>query len=274
MAVMMLAMMLTGCIQNDIGVKMNKDGIGSISTTIGIEKDFYQNLKEIGSDPFEGKTTTEYTHEDYTYVAYTEVKEYSSYEEMEKALLEMTYDTELIENAQKAQDDEMNADNESFDTSSDDLIVVPYYDEPKVPEKDNHIFSSVNIEKNSGIFYSTYTFSASMNPQSNDGLDYDMNEAFKVTLTVEMPEEITQTIYLGYLVGMESEDGFGNNLANCFLNTTPTKNVYDLVSETFLVAVTLEDQIKMDDLYGETPIRIAEETAGEAETTAPLEPSP
>ena len=81
-------------------------------------------------------------------------------------------------------------------------------------------------------------------------------------------------IYLGYLVGMESEDSFGNNLANCFLNTTPTKNVYDLVSETFLVAVTLEDQIKMDDLYGETPIRIAEETAGEAETTAPLEPSP
>ena len=38
MAVMMLAMMLTGCIQNDIGVKMNKNGTGSISATIGIEK--------------------------------------------------------------------------------------------------------------------------------------------------------------------------------------------------------------------------------------------
>ena len=86
MAVMMLAMMLTGCIQNDIGVKMNKNGTGSISATIGIEKDFYQNLKQMGSDPFEGKTTTEYTYEDSTYVAYTEVKEYSSYEEMEKAL--------------------------------------------------------------------------------------------------------------------------------------------------------------------------------------------
>ena len=36
MAVMMLALMLTGCIQNDIGVKMNKDGTGSISATIGI----------------------------------------------------------------------------------------------------------------------------------------------------------------------------------------------------------------------------------------------
>ena len=62
MAVMMLAMMLTGCIQNDIGVKMNKDGTGSISATIGIEKDFYQNLKQMGSDPFEGKTTIEYTY--------------------------------------------------------------------------------------------------------------------------------------------------------------------------------------------------------------------
>ncbi|MBQ8048416.1 MAG: hypothetical protein IJ271_02050 [Bacteroidales bacterium] len=193
MAVMMLAMMLTGCIQNDIGVKMNKDGTGSISATIGIEKDFYQNLKQMGSDPFEDKTTTEYTYEDSTYVAYTEVKEYSSYEEMEKALLEMTYDTELIEDAQEAQDAEMNGDNEDFDGNGDDVIVLPDYEEPEAPEKDNHIFSSVNIEKNSGIFYSSYTFNAVMNPQSNDGLDYDMNEAFKVTLTVEMPEEITQS---------------------------------------------------------------------------------
>ena len=193
MAVMMLAMMLTGCIQNDIGVKMNKDGTGSISATIGIEKEFYQNLKQMGSDPFEGKTTTEYTYEDFTYVAYTEVKEYSSYEEMEKALLEMTYNTELIEDAQQAQDDEMNGDSEDFDGNGDDVIVLPDYEEPETPAKDNHIFSSVNIEKNSGIFYSSYTFNAVMNPQSNDGLDYDMNDAFKVTLTVEMPEEITQS---------------------------------------------------------------------------------
>ena len=54
MAVMMLAMILTSCIQNDISVKMKKDGTGSISATIGIKKDFYQNLKQMGSDPFEG----------------------------------------------------------------------------------------------------------------------------------------------------------------------------------------------------------------------------
>ena len=192
MAVIMLAMMLTGCIQNDIGVKMNKDGTGSISATIGIEKDFYQNLKEMGSDPFEGKTTIEYTCEDTTYVAYSEVKEYSSYEEMEQALLEMTYDTELIEDAQQAQDAEMNNENEDFDGNGEGIIDIPN-DVPAVSVKDNHIFSSVNIEKNSGIFYSSYTFHAAMNPQTNSGLDYNMNDVFKVTLTVEMPNKITHS---------------------------------------------------------------------------------
>ncbi len=184
LAVTALAMMLTGCIQNDIGVKLEKDGSGSISATIGIEKEFYENLKGLGSDPFEGKETTEYTYEDSTYVAYTEVKKYSSYEEMEKALLEMTYETELIEEAEKSQDEE---------TDGDEADTPPVYDEPAKPEQDNHIFSSVNIEKNSGIFYSSYTFNAVMNPQSNEGLDYDVNDTFKVTLTVEMPEEITQS---------------------------------------------------------------------------------
>ncbi len=181
-SIILLVLILTGCIQNDISVKMNKNGTGSISASIGIEKDFYQNLKQMGSDPFKGKTTTEYIYEDKAYVAYTEIKEYRSYEEMEKALLEMTYDTELIENAQQAQDGE---------TNSETITVTPDT-EPAVPEKDNHIFSTVDIEKNSGLFYSSYTFNAVMNPQSSDGLDYDMNDTFKVTLTVEMPEKITR----------------------------------------------------------------------------------
>lgn len=56
----LLATMLTGCIQNDIGVKLNKNGTGTISATVGIEKDFYENFKELGTDPFEGMETTEY----------------------------------------------------------------------------------------------------------------------------------------------------------------------------------------------------------------------
>ena len=60
MCAIMLVAMLTGCIHQDMGVKMNRDGSGSIIATLGIEKDFYEQLKGNGSDPFEGKSITEY----------------------------------------------------------------------------------------------------------------------------------------------------------------------------------------------------------------------
>lgn len=195
----LLLSVLTGCIHQDMGVKMNKDGTGSITTTLGIEKEFYEQLKSMGSDPFEGKTVTEYQYDGSTYVAYAETKQYSSYEEMEKALLEMTYETELIDDAQGSQDVENEVDDEEveidgvFDVVVSDVEVpAPDIDEPEasVPTQDNHIFSSVNIEKNSGIFYSSHTFAAVLNPQNGEGLEYDLNETFKVTLSVEMPAEI------------------------------------------------------------------------------------
>lgn len=181
LSAVMMIVMLTGCIHQDMGVKMNKDGTGSITTTLGIEKDFYDQLVSMGSDPFEGKTTTEYEYDGSTYVSYAESKEYSSYEEMEQALLDMTYETELIEDAQE-------------DTSDDgevDGVIDVAVDAVEAPAQDNHIFSSVSIEKDSGIFQSTYTFHAVMNAQSNENADYDMNDTFKVTLSVEMPCEIT-----------------------------------------------------------------------------------
>lgn len=194
----MLLCVLTGCIHQDMGVKMNKDGTGSVTTTLGIEKEFYEQLKSMGSDPFEGKTVTEYQYDGSTYVAYAETKQYSSYEEMERALLDMTYETEMIEDAQNAETEDEPVEKE--DGNIDEVFDVVIDDEEEVkaetpttttPAQDNHIFSSVNIEKNSGIFYSSYTFSAVLNPQNGEGLDYDLNDTFKVTLSVEMPAEIT-----------------------------------------------------------------------------------
>ena len=190
MSTIMLLSLLTGCIHQDMGVKMNKDGTGSITTTLGIEKDFYEQLKSMGSDPFEGKTVSEYQYDGSTYVSYAETKEYSSYEEMEKALLEMTYETEMLEDAQGTEvEDEPSVEEESNDIF--DITNEQEKEDAPAPAQDNHIFSSVNIEKNGGIFYSSYTFAAVLNPQNGDGLDYDLNETFKVTLTVEMPTEIT-----------------------------------------------------------------------------------
>jgi hypothetical protein len=143
-------------------------------------------MKAMDSDPFEGKSVTEYQYDGKTYVAYAETKEYASYEEMEQALLDMTYETEMLEDAQ---------DPETEDTAEDVVGVIDDDAQPQVPAPatDDRIFSSVNIEKNSGIFYSSYTFNAVLAPQNGDGLEYDLNEMFKVTLSVEMPAEITST---------------------------------------------------------------------------------
>lgn len=176
----MMILCLTGCVRNDIGIKINSDGTGAITATVGIEKEAYQQLKSMGSDPFEGKEVTESTYEDKTYVSYEETKVYSSYDDMERALLDMTYDTDLAEEMQNSQNE--NSEDEIIDEN----------DTETVPEQDNHIFSSVNIEKNSGIFYSSYTFNANLNPQITENTDNGMSEAFKMTLTVQMPDEITQ----------------------------------------------------------------------------------
>ena len=69
-------------------------------------------------------------------------------------------------------------------------------------------------------------------------------------------------IYMGYLVGMETQDGFYEKLSNCFLNTSEDADVYDLVSQTFLVVISEDDQAKYDSLYGITPTRVVEETGG------------
>ena len=190
LSTVLLLSMLSGCIHQDMGIRMNKDGTGSITTTVGIAKDFYDQLKSMGSDPFSGKTVTEYQQGGTTYVAYAENKQYSSYEDMEKALLAMTYETEMLEDAQGTEvEDEHSVEEESNDIF--DITIEEEKEDAPAPAQDNHIFSSVNIEKNGGIFYSSYTFAAVLNPQNGDGLDYDLNETFKVTLTVEMPTEIT-----------------------------------------------------------------------------------
>ena len=66
-------------------------------------------------------------------------------------------------------------------------------------------------------------------------------------------------IYMGYLIGMENQEGFYENLAACFQNTTEEKDVYTLVSETFPVVISEDDKKNYDSLYGVTPTRVEEE---------------
>ena len=83
-----------------------------------------------------------------------------------------------------------------------------------------------------------------------------ITSVFKSKKLDDADQKKASAIYISYLVGMENEDAFYDNLANCFLSTTKDKNVYDLVSETFLVVISEADQTKMDQLYGVTPTRV------------------
>ena len=180
MAIVCMFAMLTGCVQQDIGVALNADGTGTVSATIGIEEDAYNQLVGMGSDIFEGKETSTYEHDGKTYVSYTETKSYENYEDIEKALLEMTYESDVF--------DGLNT--EDFET--EDAVESAEAAEPAP------IFKSVSIDKSSGLFYSNYTFKAEMNPQEiSDSEDIEMDlpidtDSFRMTFTVTMPSDITQ----------------------------------------------------------------------------------
>ena len=70
-----------------------------------------------------------------------------------------------------------------------------------------------------------------------------------------------QAIYLDKLMGLESQDGFHESLADCFMSVSDESSVYDLISGTFLVAFSDEEIARLDELYGVTEPQAAETTA-------------
>lgn len=104
--------------------------------------------------------------------------------------------------------------------------------------------------------------------QSIDAVCETISSVFKTYDLESNDERKASTIYVSYLMGQETQDNFYDNLASCFLNTTEEKDVYELISETFLVDITDEDRSKLDSMYGITPTRVTEETTGEAVDSA------
>ena len=70
-----------------------------------------------------------------------------------------------------------------------------------------------------------------------------------------------QAIYIDKLMGLESQDGFHESLAGCFMGVSADVSVYDLISGTFLVAFSDEEIAKLDELYGVTEAKAVETTA-------------
>ncbi len=180
-AALALIFALAGCARSDIGITLNKNGTGSVAASFGIEKTAYEQFKAMGADIFEGKTTTEQKYGDATYVTYTETKEYSSYADIKTALLELTYNTEKLEQYEGTKTEP--------DSDPSDYTLYT----PEKENKDDHIFASVDLDRSSGIFYSVYSFRATVNPPVTGDESNGSEVDYKVMVTVNMPEKITQS---------------------------------------------------------------------------------
>ena len=194
-----LVLCLTGCVYEGVDVKLNQEGTGTVSMTVGFEKDFVDQMLG-GQNPFEGKETSEIEYDGETYIAYTEVANYESFEDITKALLEMTYDTETL----NVLGEEEAAYNTELQTPTEPEAELPI--EPETDEEtdshgltaddtvdfdteysDNHIFKSVEVKKEG----SKYIFAAVLNAADGQIQGYDMSEIFKVSISVEMPGKVT-----------------------------------------------------------------------------------
>ena len=70
-----------------------------------------------------------------------------------------------------------------------------------------------------------------------------------------------QAIYIDKLMGLESQDGFFDLLAECFANVSEDVSVYNLITGIFLVTFSDEEIGKLDELYGVTEAKAVETTA-------------
>lgn len=189
-ATLALALCLPGCVHEDLAIKLNGDGTGSVSTTIGLRRDVYDQLAALGeSDPFEGKETFEVEYDDGQYVAFTETTEYASFEDIEAMLAGLTYDTDMFDDT-TADEDEYEDEIDIVYTDDvvipDDVIIVDETDDD-ITAADTHIFKSVDIEKSG----SKYTFHAVLNALPGQTEGYDMSDVLKASITVEMPGKVT-----------------------------------------------------------------------------------
>ena len=89
LAALCLVPCLVGCAREDMTIRLNKDGTGALSVTVAIKEAYYEELKDLGVDPFKDKDSFEAEYDGDKYIGVTETKEYASFEEMQTALSEL-----------------------------------------------------------------------------------------------------------------------------------------------------------------------------------------
>ena len=82
---------------------------------------------------------------------------------------------------------------------------------------------------------------------------YAIEETFRSYDLSERDIEAGQVIYLSCLIGRESEEGFYQTYADCFLNRSEEADLLSNISSAFGVAFTDADRAEFQNLYGGTP---------------------
>jgi len=184
LAAICLVLCLAGCAREDMTIKMNKDGTGSFSMSVAIKEGYYEELKDLGVDPFKDKESFEAEYDGEKYVGVTETKEYASFEEMQKALSELEYQTDVFDSKEETDDEDIVFE----DIESGEVVLSDGEDESGEETKDSHIFKNVEITKEG----SKYVFSAVMNKLEGDAHGQKLSDVVRVSVTIEMPAKITE----------------------------------------------------------------------------------
>ena len=192
-----LVLALTGCVREEMRIKLNEEGTGEMIAVTALKLGFYQQLKDMnGVDPFAGQETVNVEYDGEKYVAVKDTVTYASFEELENALREMTFGGD-----DASVDDAVSITGETVDDTEKVVVETePAEDADSVDEyetvssdsaageiAERKVFKTVEIKKDR----SKYSFHAVLNSVEGESFGYDISEVFKITISVEMPGKIT-----------------------------------------------------------------------------------
>jgi hypothetical protein len=174
--VMILAVMMimTGCIELELGVKINEDETGSLIGVIAYHEDFINYVRENGGeDPLEGENAKLEEIDGENYYVIRKETETISFDELEQTLM-----SQLPEE-----------------------LFRPFSEGEETGEEEfTPLFESVKIEKTIKDNVSTFVFEAVTSKQeipeeTDEEIDIELppfNQIFRFSITVQMPGEIKE----------------------------------------------------------------------------------
>jgi SepF-like predicted cell division protein (DUF552 family) len=153
-------LLLSGCVEADIGVKIDANNGGSLSATLLIDKELYTMMSESGEmTGLGGMTEGETTVDGTVYKTFTKTGTYQTYQALEYALMNMKF----LESS-----------------------------EGETPK----LFKSVKIQKDRWLLETKYTFQAVTNTQEPvpemSEPDMDFSSMIKLHLNIIMPDKINE----------------------------------------------------------------------------------